>query len=358
MNLGTSFAILFALSTAPLVAQDASAPVPPNPQQLTPVNQLSRFMVVDTLPRLANGMTGAVADSLVLRAGEFRREDQTIVTQVPQAVGKQAVWVQMSNYWIEPITPPPSQGDSLVVPIDDMRMAEVQGVATLVTPPAADSKRAKPSEIDANENMEVPDGAILKTADGGSVAVMVGGHTSIRLVPNSTAQFKYDSSGDTPRLIVKLIQGAAFCKVGKLPSGRHADVAVQGLTGELASIGSADFFVETDPVSLHACVVQGKLLVGNSIPLAVGNMGWYPADVQAEPATGPQICHWPQPTTEAQKISQDSQILNLALRQSQSLNVKINALLTGNGDPLSSDDQAYLAKIPRITWYARATATP
>jgi hypothetical protein len=352
MNSPTFLATLLLVLSSPLVgAQETNAA--PSTQPLVPVNQMSRFLLLDSMPHLAGGMAGLTQDTIILRSGEFRCENQTVITQVPEAHGRETIWVQMNDYWIEPVTPPPSQGDPVVVPIDDMRVAEVQGevTLTLVTP-----KHAKPEVLGANENMEVPDGAVVTTADSGSAAIMVGGHTSIRLVPNSRIVFHYDPSGTTSRVEVQILQGGVFCKVGKLPTGRYADVAVRGQVGAVASIGSADFFVLADPVSVHACLIQGRLLVGNSIPLTMGNMDWYPPDVQADNHTGPQICHWPRPASTPARITEDALLLNLALHQVRSLNVKLNALLNGNGDPLSSDDQAYLAKIPRITWYAMATA--
>jgi hypothetical protein len=347
------FALFLALPVSLACAQETNAATSPTDPALVPVNQMSRFVLIDSLPRLAVNFIGAPANLPMLRAGEFQRDQQTITTQVPEAQGKPAVWVQMNAYWIEPVTPPPSQGEPLVVPIDDMRVAEVEGEVTLVTPA---EKSAKPTTTGANENMEVPSHAEIVTADTGSAAVMIGGHTSVRLVPNSRVRFAYDATGATPRLEVVILQGALFCKVGKLPTGRYADVAVRGPVGAAASIGSADFFVQADPVSIHACIIQGKLLMGDSIPLAIGNMGWYPPDVEATSQTGPQICHWPRPGSHTDRAEEDARTLNLALLQVRTLNAKINALLNATGAPLSSDDQAYLAKVPRITWYEQATS--
>jgi hypothetical protein len=318
-------------------------------QTFAPVNHATRFLLSDTLPHLAGSLTGSVEDRVILSAGEFQQEDGTIVTQLPQAQGKKEAWVQMSNYWIEPVTPPPGEGEALIVPIDDMRVAEVEGEVTLLE----SNKLSQAKPIEVNEDMEVPEAATLNTAATGSAAIMVGGHTSIRIVPNSRVQFHYDVSGAIPRLEVTILQGAAFCKVGKLPTGRIPDVGVRGPVGSTASIGSSDFFVQTDPVSLHVCLVRGRLLLGNAIPLAVGNMDWYPSDLKATAATGPQICHWPQPGPETRNLL-DAQVLSFALHQADNLNVKIKALLASTTSPLSLDDQAYLAQVPRITWYAQA----
>lgn len=327
---------------------------PTDAQAFAPVNQATRFLLSNTLPHLAGSLAGSVETSVILRAGEFQQEDQSIITHVPQARGKQEAWVQMNNYWIEPVAPPPSQGEAVIVPIDDMRVAEVQGEVTLTE---LATKSVKPKSIEVNEDMEVPEAATLSTADTGSAAILVGGHTSIRLVPNSQARFHYDVSGATPRLEVTILRGAAFCKVGKLPNGHIPDVGVRGLIGSTANIGSSDFFVQTDPVSLHVCLVRGRLLIGDAIPLAVGNMDWYPSDAEATAATGPRICHWPKPKSEVKNLL-DTQVLGFALHQADNLNVKIKALLASTTAPLSSDDQAYLAQIPRITWYAQASAYP
>ena len=321
-------------------------------QTLAPVNHATRFLLSDTLPHLAGSLTGSVKDRVILSAGEFQQEDEAIVTQLPQAQGKKEAWVQMSNYWIEPVTPPPGQGEALIVPIDDMRVAEVEGEVTLVES-AHTSSNAKPIEV--NEDMEVPEAATLQTAATGSAAIMVGGHTSIRLVPNSRAQFHYDVSGSTPRLEIAILQGAVFCKVGKLPTGRVPDVGVCSPVGSAANIGSSDFFVQTDLVSLHVCLVRGRLLIGNAIPLAVGNMDWYPSDAEATAATGPQILHWPKLASDAKKLM-DARVLSFALHQADNLNVKIKALLSSTTTPLSLEDQTYLAQVPKITWYAQAHA--
>lgn len=356
MNLQIFFTtLLFIVPLGLVKGQGNDAASSDNNHALVPVNQVSRFQLSDALPHLASSLAGLMQDSIVLRPGEFRLQDQTITTQVPEAHGKEAVWVQMNNYWIEPITPPPSHGESLIVPIDDMRIAEAQGEVTLLEWKDKPSK-ARPVEV--NQDMELPDQATLCTAGTGSAAIMVGGHTSIRLVPNSRAQFHYDVSGETPRLEVKILQGAAFCKVGRLSSGRSPDVAVHGQVGSTATIGSCDFFVQGDPVSLHICLVRGRLLIGDAIPLAVGNMDWYPADAESDSLTGPQISHWPRAASVADKNLMDAQVLGFALHQAKDLNVKIKALLDSAEAPLSSEDQDYLAHIPRITWYERATASP
>jgi hypothetical protein len=357
MNLRSSFAV-FLLAGGLLLARAQESDTSPgsDAQALVPVNQATRFLLSNTLPHLADSITGSMENRVILRAGEFQQEDQAIVTQLPQAKGRQEAWVQMNNYWIEPVTPPPGQGEALIVPIDDMRVAEVEGEVTLIES-ANELSKAKPRQIEVNEDMEVPEAATLNTAATGSVAIMVGGHTSVRLVPNSQAQFHYDVSGPVPRLEVTILRGSAFCKVGKLPTGHIPDVGVRGPVGSAASIGSSDFFVQTDPVSLHVCLVRGRLLIGDAIPLAVGNMDWYPSDAEATMDTGPQIRHWPKPTPDT-KSRMDAQVLNFALHQADNLNVKIKALLSSATSPLSSDDQAYLAQVPRITWYAQAAAFP
>jgi len=344
----TTFSVVTLLNLASALESDGASSTVAQP--LAPVNQISRFQLSDKLSYL--GLAGLTQNTPVLHSGEFQQQDRTIITQVPRAMGKQMVWVEMSNYWIEPITPPSGRGDLLVVPMTDMRVAEIQGEVTLledIKPPA----KSKPIEV--NQGLEVPDQATLSTSATGSVAVMVGGHTSIRLVPNSRAQFHYDVSSETPLLEVKILRGAAFCKIGQIPSGRFPDVAVHGQVGSLATMGSCDFFVQSDPVSLHVCLVRGRLLLGDAIPFAVGNMDWYPADVEANSTTGPQIRHWPHSTVGTDQM--DARLLNFALRQADELNVKIKALL----EPvaiLSSDDQTYLAHIPRITWYEQAIIAP
>jgi len=327
----------------------------PTTAPLVPVNPVTRFVLADALPHLAESVLGSMQDTVVLRVGEYRQEDdQTIVTQQPQAQGKQSAWVQMNNYWIEPVTPPPSQGEPLIVPIDDMRVAEVQGEVTLLESVVEGQKKPKPLAV--NEDMEVPNDATLVSADTGSSAVMVGGHTSVRLVPHSVVQFHYDTAGLTPRVEIHLLQGAIFCKVGKLADGRVADVAVCGPVGQVAVMGSSDFFVQADPVSIHVCLAQGKLLLGDGIPLAVGNMSWYTPDVSATSASAMQIRHFPAPASGEDRARLDAQVLRLALQQAAALNVKIKMLVSAPREPMSSDDQAYLAQIPRVTWYARATA--
>lgn len=340
-----------------LTPADAASPKKdkaPRKDVFTPVNQGTRFQLTNTLAHLTATLAGSVENMVMLRAGEFQRHDQIIVTQNPDAKDKKGAWVQMNNYWIEPTMPPPSQGEAVMVPIDDMRVAEVQGEAKLTE---FSDKPAGAKPIDVNEDMEVPEASTLGTSGNGSVAVVVGGHTSIRLIPNSQVQFYYDVSGVVPRLEIKILKGGAFCKIGKLSNGKVPDVGIRGPMGEAAAIGSSDFFVQADLVSLHVCLVRGRLLLGEAIPLAVGNMDWYTPDVEATAETGPQIRHWPQPAPDAKELM-DAHVLSFALHQVDRLNVKIKNLLSPSATPLSSDDQAYLAQIPRITWYAQATAMP
>ena len=340
---------LFLLALTACGSARAAAPADDN-GPLTPVNATTRFAVADAWPRLAVGVTGTTQDSVLLRAGEYREENGAIVTQVPQAQGRQTAWVQKSDYWIEPVTPPPGLGEPLVVPFDDMRVAEAGGEVTLQE---ADSHE-KPLTV--NEDMEVPNDATITTAATGMAAVLVGGHTSVRIAPNSCVQFHYDTVPIVPRLAVTVLSGAVFCKIGQLSNGKCADVGVQGPVGEVAAMGSSDFMVKVDPVSLHVCLVQGRLLVGDNLPLAVGNLSWYPPDLQADAATGAQLAHFPAPRTDADRARDDAQTLGFALHQAADLNLNIKELTKPTAPPLSSDDQRYLAQVPRVTWYARAEA--
>jgi hypothetical protein len=345
----TTRILLLLLGLAATVPVVLASPADDN-SSLTPVNATTRFALADAAPCLAIGVTGTTEDSVLLRDGEYREENGTIVTQVPQAQGRPTAWVQKSDYWIEPVTPPPGLGEPLVVPFDDMRVAEAAGEVTLQE---SDSP-AKPLTV--NEDMEVPNGATITTAATGSAAILVGGHTSVRIAPNSCVLFRYDTAPIIPRLAVSVLSGAVFCKIGQLSNGKCADVGVQGPVGEVAAMGSCDFMVKVDPVSLHVCLVQGRLLLGDNLPLAVGNLSWYPPDLQADDSTGARLGHFPAPRTDADRARDDAQTLSFALHQAADLNINIKELTKPTAPPLSSDDQRYLAQVPRVTWYARAQA--
>jgi len=111
----TTFSVVTLLNLASALESDGASSTVAQP--LAPVNQISRFQLSDKLSYL--GLAGLTQNTPVLHSGEFQQQDRTIITQVPRAMGKQMVWVEMSNYWIEPITPPSGRGDLLVVPMTE-----------------------------------------------------------------------------------------------------------------------------------------------------------------------------------------------------------------------------------------------
>jgi hypothetical protein len=126
----------------------------------------------------------------------------TVSTSGPATAPK-----QHPLFWAEPITPP--GGTAPAIGSNEMKLLQVRGSVS-VRLPGADWR-------DAQEGMMIPSGTDVRTSDGGSVAVFMGGVNSIRLIPNSEVQITQQVSGSLRTTTVELHDGTVFSRVGHRP---------------------------------------------------------------------------------------------------------------------------------------------
>ena len=227
--------------------------------------------------------------------------------------------------WIEPVTPPaPARLPSIAA--TEIKLVEVKGKVSVAS---ADGKNFQP----AREGMSVPSGTIVKTADGASAAVLLGGVNSVRVAPDSQAQVMQKVDDGKRETLVDLKRGTVFSKVGRR-AGEVQTFQVKTPMGVAAAKGT-DFAVK---------LASGNMIVftaGGSVELRDAN-GNLIATLNSAPglpiAIGSVLA-----LTDAQK----QELLNDLYLLIDSLNNKVNALRNkvAAGGTLTPEEQAWLAQL-------------
>jgi hypothetical protein len=108
-------------------------------------------------------------------------------------------------FWSEPVTGP--NGIAPVVGLNQMKLVELQGTATVHTPGGGFAN--------ATEGMAIPSGSVVTTGDDSSVAVFMGGINSIRLLPDSEVAITHRLQGGVRYTMIDLHRGTAFSRIGR-----------------------------------------------------------------------------------------------------------------------------------------------
>jgi hypothetical protein len=227
--------------------------------------------------------------------------------------------------WIEPVTPPaPAKLPSITA--TEIKLVEVKGKVSVA---AADGRSFEP----AREGMSVPSGSIVKTSNGSSAAVLLGGVNSVRVAPDSQAQVVQKVDNGKRDTLVDLKRGTVFSKVGrragevqtfqvKTPLG----VAAAKGTDFAVKLASGNMIVFTSAGTVELRDANGNLIATLSsapgLPIAIGSV---------------------MALTDAQK----QELLNDLYLLIDSLNSKVNALRdkVAGGGTLTPGERAWLAQL-------------
>ena len=268
-----------------------------------------------------------VAPGAVMKTGDDYF--YTSKTKAPKTL-----YAETLNDWIEPITPP-DMPTSLGVANDGMAIREPQGDVQIALPNAPTNFTA------VTPNMTFPNGSILKTGDGASVAVLFGGVDSARLMPNSEAAVQQTVTDKTRSVEVDLTAGGVFSKVGT-QVGIKGTYEVHTASG-LARSEGGDFATILASERTDVWLAQGSVLllpknsdVGNTLT----SDGKGPLKLQRSPAISDPHALF---TADTETLSAVMNFIPLA-------NQKLKALLAkkDGGATLSANEQAYLARIKKV----------
>lgn len=272
-------------------------------------------------------------NAVILTQGTYKEENGSYFTAAKKNEPKE-VYVQVINDWVEPITPPDMPASLGVAP-DAMQIREVLGDVQVALP-------ASPTVFaPASNNMDIPNGAVLKTGANGSAAVLMGGVNSIRLVPNSQTSVQQAVTADSRATVVNLTAGAVFSKVGKR-IGEKQDYQVKTPNGVAAARGT-DFVTVALPVRTDVWIAQGTVQLDQPDGKLVGS-------VSSEGTGGLKIIRFPLMPNATEAMTASSQTMTMAMDFIPTVNLKLKALkdkLAGGGT-LTANEKEYLKRIRLI----------
>ncbi len=315
---------------APEIPEVPSAPAP-QISTAEPANLWYRQAPEGPFALLAD-VRASDLSAIILRPGEAKQDgDRWQLTALPP--GPDAVWLEESHDWIEPLTSADPAKRVKVKP-GEMRVVDTHGEAWVRTAESLDKGAT------ARKGALFAEGAILSTGGNGSAAVMLGGFCSVRLAPSSEAKIQMQVAGGKRTIRVELIQGAAFCKVGRR-TGEVQDFQVRTSFGTATADGT-DFAVVQFPQRTEVWVVEGKVSVSD---------GSCDAFVVAPHDGVPGVERTPFGRVDpAQGRTANQETLTALLRLTPVLNRQSTALREKmqKGRPLSESEQSYLARVPQI----------
>jgi biopolymer transport protein ExbD len=244
------------------------------------------------------------------------------------------IYISVENDWIEPITPP-TMPASLGVAPDAMQIREPQGDVTVALP------TAPANFIPAQNNMAIPNGAVVKTGANGTAAVLMGGVDSIRLVPNSSAAVQQTVTPLLRSTEIDLTAGAVFSKVGKR-IGEKQDYQVHTPFGVAAAKGT-DFVTVAMPARTDVWIAQGTVQMDQPDGKLVGTV--------SSEGTGALkiIRNPPMPDMHAAMMA-SSETMTMAMDFIPTVNVYVKALddKMAQGVKLTATERDYLNRIKKV----------
>jgi biopolymer transport protein ExbD len=268
-----------------------------------------------------------VAQGAVMKTGDDYF--YTAKTKAPKTI-----YAETLNDWIEPITPPDMPA-SLGVPNDAMAIREPQGDVQIALPNAPTNFTA------VTPNMTFPNGSILKTGDGSSVAVLFGGVDSARLMPNSEAAMQQTVTDKTRSAEVDLTAGGVFSKVGT-QVGVDGKYEVHTANGNASATGG-DFVTVITNGRTDVWVASGAIALNHtdgSIGVSATSDGKGPLKVMRLPAISDPHASF---AADTETLSTVMNFIPLADQKLKALRAKKDA-----GTALSANEEAYLARIKKV----------
>lgn len=276
-------------------------------------------------------------DAVILPETSFRQQDDSYF-YTPRRKAPHEIYVREMVDWLEPVTPPsmPLTPEGLGIAPDAMQIREPHGDVAVALPD-------NPSNFfPAANRMAVPDGAIVKTGEDGTTAVLLGGVNSLRLAPNSQASVEQTVTPDLRSTRIDLKSGAAFSKVGLRP-GAAQDYEVRTQAGTVKVKGT-DFLTVVGVDHTNVFLVQGVVEFdgpdGQRLAMAKSNGTGEPQIIQSELATRGGRGAPPPVIGEA----------TMAFDFIPTVNVKVKALREKEaaGTMLTPEEKQYLSLLRRV----------
>ena len=271
--------------------------------------------------------------AIVLKPGDFTKSGDSYFF-TPKKKAPKDLYAETVSDWIEPITPPDMPA-SLGVPPDAMQIREPQGDVQVALPSAPASFSA------AKAGMTLPNGAVLKTGDGGTVAVLFGGVDSARLMPNSEAAVQQTVTASSRLVEVDLTAGGVFSKVGT-QVGVTGKYEVHTPSGNATSEGG-DFATIIADGRTDVWLAAGTAYLEHSDSKV--------AEKVTSDGTGPlKVMRYPAITDAHASVIADTETLSMVLNFIPLADQKIKGLRDKQaaGTALTANEEAYLARLKKV----------
>jgi hypothetical protein len=285
----------------------------------------------------------AYPSAVIVPAGKYNQKGDSYFF-TPEKKAPKVIYIQVVNDWVEPLTPPDMPASLGIAP-DAMQIRDVHGDVQVALPSA-------PATFGpVTEGATLSNGAVIKTGADGTAAVLFGGVSSARLIPNSEAAVQQTVSPKARSTEVDLTTGAVFSKVGK-----QADVAedyrVQTPFGAAAARGT-DFVTVAMPARTDVWIAQGTVQLDAPDGKMVG--------VVSSEGTGPlKIIRFPLMTDPHRTMMADSETMTAAMNFIPLVNQDVKALRDkiSQGTTLTATEQDYLNRIKEVPCLIKLALVP
>lgn len=244
------------------------------------------------------------------------------------------IYIQVTNDWIEPITPPDMPA-SLGVAADVMQIREPQGDVQVALP------SAPANFVPATDGMTIPNGSVIKTGDGGTAAVLFGGVDSARFTPHSEAAVQQTVTPQLRSTEIDLKSGAVFSKVGQR-IGEKQDYEVKTPFGVAAARGT-DFVTVAMPARTDVWVAQGVVQMNQPDGKLAGT-------VRSDGQGALKIIRFPAMKDMHDAMMAGAETMTAAMDFIPTINMKVKALRDqmAQGVKLSARQMDYLGRIKKV----------
>jgi len=254
-----------------------------------------------------------------------------IYTYTPKKKAPKVIYAEVPNDWIEPITPPDMS--SLNIAPNAMQIREPRGDVQVAMP------NAPATFAPAADGEPLPNGAVIKTGDNSTAAILFGGVASARLMPNSEAAVQQAVASTSRAEEVDLTVGGVFSKIGTQP-GVQSDYQVHTPYGTaLAAGGDFVTLLTNNRIDLWVSAGTVELLQPDGKKAgAVTGDGKGPLKLLRYPAAS------------GDTMAADAASLSTILGFIPTANQKLAALhqKAAANVPLTANEQAYLARIKQV----------
>jgi hypothetical protein len=234
------------------------------------------------------------------------------------------VFIVETFYWMEPVTPPNS-AQAPRIAADKMILVEINGEVRINTMP-----------LSATKQQEVNSGSLIQTGFGSSVAVFMGGVSSIRLAENTSLRLLHRLISGFREVIAEVDYGLIFVKVGQRV-GEEQRLIIRTPNGVVEAKGT-DFAVWVDAEGTYVFLKSGQLNLMS---------GKSPTQVLTAPEDPSGLT-----LGSLQKVSADRlhAMVPAVLSHLKNLNQKTNQILekASRGLALQKNEKEYLQIIPTV----------